>query len=153
MGRLKQDVAGNAGVMFVAGELGRRGLIALPTVRNTAGVDVIASEPMDGRSVKIQVKTTQQYKKRWVLTTKNEKLESDTFFYVFVNLGLPGELPEYHIVPGAVVAKTIREGHAAWVATPGRGGRPHGHSDVRVFVDVQSRYRDNWDALGLRMTK
>ncbi len=153
MARLKQDVAGNAGVMFVAGELGRRGLIALATVRNTAGVDVIASEPLGGRSVAIQVKTSQGHVKKWLLNKKNESMKEPTLFYIFVSLASPGELPEYHVVPSVVVARTVKKSHAVWLATPGRKGRPHKDGDLRTFWDVASKYRDNWSALGLRMTE
>lgn len=152
MARLKQDVAGNAGVMFVAGELGRHGLIALPTVRNTAGVDLIASEPLGGKSVAIQVKTAQGHQKKWLMSKKNEQLQSPTLFYVLVSLGLPGQLPEFHIVSSAVVAKTLKKSHADWLATPRRDGGTHKDGDLRAFYDSASKYRDNWQALGLSMT-
>jgi len=35
------SLIGAAGVHFVVSELSLRGLIALPTIRNTAGVDVV----------------------------------------------------------------------------------------------------------------
>jgi hypothetical protein len=37
---------GAAGVHFVVSELSLRGLIALPTIRNTAGVDVVVTDKM-----------------------------------------------------------------------------------------------------------
>ena len=150
MARLKQDIAGNAGVMFVAGELGRHGIIALPTVRNTEGIDLVASEP-GGKSVSIQVKTRQRGEKKWLLSKKNESISSETMFYVFVSLGLPGELPEYHVVPSAIVAKAIRESHQTWLATPGKKGQAHNDSSMRDFWDVSSKYKDNWSVLGLKL--
>jgi hypothetical protein len=36
-------LVGIAGVHYVAAELSRRGLIALPTIRNTAGYDIIVA--------------------------------------------------------------------------------------------------------------
>jgi hypothetical protein len=153
MPRLPQGIAGNAGVMSVAGELGRRGLIALPTVRNTEGVDLIVSEPMGGRSVAIQVKTSQKPAKKWVLSEKCEKCRNRSLFYVFVNLGVPGQLPCYHIVPSEVVASTMTREHAAWVKAPGKRGQPHNPNAVRVFRDEQNTYLDAWARLGLSMTE
>ena len=151
MARLKHDMAGNAGVMFVAAELCRRGVIALPTARNTEGVDLIAAEPRGGKSVGIQVKTRQHGEKKWLLSKKGESLKSATLFYVFVNLGLPGAVAEFHVVPSAVVARTLKRGHRVWLATPGRNGRPHKDSALRAFFDLDSAYRDNWEALGLSL--
>lgn len=58
-------------------------------------------------------------------------------------------MPEYYVVPRAVVAKHVREEHAAWLATPGRDGRPHAENKMRVFRDRDNEYRDRWDILGL----
>lgn len=149
--RLKHDVAGNAGVMFVAAELGRRGLIALPTIRNTEGVDLIVTEPLGGKSVSIQVKTSQGRAKKWLMTKKNEALASANLFYVLVSLGLPGELPEFHIVPSAVIAATIKKAHAKWLASPGKRGRKRKDSRLRTFFDAKAKYLDGWTTLGLKM--
>ncbi len=153
MARLAAGFAGNAGVMFVAAELGRRGLIALPTVRNTEGVDLLASEPMGGKAVSIQVKTSQALHKKWLLTKKHETIVSPNLFYVFVNLGRPGEVPEYHVVPSRVVARTIARGHVDWLATLGREDRPHNDTNIRAFWDFKSKYRDNWAILGLTLVQ
>ncbi len=44
--KLRNDLIGVAGVHFVVSELTLRGLIALPTIRNTAGIDIHVSEQM-----------------------------------------------------------------------------------------------------------
>ncbi|WP_063796698.1 hypothetical protein [Chondromyces crocatus] len=149
--RLRKDVAGNAGVLFVAAELSRRGLTALPTIRNTEGVDLIASEPNGGRSVALQVKTNQSRKTKWLLSKKNETLVSSTLFYVFVNLGLPGECPRFFVVPSETVAHTIKTSHQAWLNTPRRDGNPHPDGSLRAFFDQQEKHLDNWAVLGLKM--
>jgi len=137
--------------MFVAAELSRRGLIALPTVRNTEGVDLIVSEPMGGKSVAIQVKTTQGTAKKWMLSAKCENDHKASLYYVFVNLGEPGKLPCYHVVPSKTVASTVKKEHAAWVEAPGRNGQAHNPTTMRVFWDTKNRYLDDWAALGLAM--
>ncbi|MBK9002189.1 MAG: aspartate ammonia-lyase [Myxococcales bacterium] len=149
--RLRKDVAGNAGVLFVAAELSRRGLNALPTIRNTEGVDIIASEPLGGASVGIQVKTNQSGQKKWLLSKKSEELKSPTLFYVLVNLGGLGELPKFHIVPSKVVAKAVRESHEAWRRKPRRDGTAHKDNSLRVFYDVDGKFLDRWDLLGLKL--
>ena len=56
----------------MAAELSRRGYIASITLRNTRGVDILASNADATKSVGIQVKTSQASKPSWVL---NEKVE------------------------------------------------------------------------------
>lgn len=153
MARLKPDLVGNAGVMFVAAELSRRGLIALPTIRNTEGVDLIVSEPNGGPGVAIQVKTSQSPRKKWLLTKSSEKLKAPGLYYVFVNLGLPGTRPEYHVVPSKTVAKRITKGHKDWLDKPRRDGRRHKDTAMREFRDEHGKYKDKWDVLNLTMVE
>ena len=47
-----------AGVHYVVSELSRRGMVALPTVRNTAAYDVVVVTPDGRRHANIQVKTS-----------------------------------------------------------------------------------------------
>ena len=51
-------LVGIAGVHHVVSELSRRGLIALPTIRNIAAYDVIVTTPDGRRHANIQVKTS-----------------------------------------------------------------------------------------------
>jgi len=137
-----------AGEYFVAAELSRRGYVASITLRNTRGIDILASDPDAKRSVGIQVKTTQASAKKWVLNKKAEQDIAENLFYVFVNLN-HGKPPEYHVVPRQDVTKLVRETHAAWLKTPGRGGKAHMDNPIRNFSDRAGKYRDRWDLLGL----
>jgi hypothetical protein len=49
---------GIAGVHYVAAELSRRGMVALPTVRNTAAYDIIVVTPEGDKHANIQVKAS-----------------------------------------------------------------------------------------------
>jgi len=49
---------GIAGVHYVAAELSRRGMIALPTIRNTAAYDLVVVTPDGKKHANIQVKTS-----------------------------------------------------------------------------------------------
>lgn len=64
--------AGISGEYFVAAELSRRGYVASLTLRNTRGIDVLASNPDATKSVGIQVKTCQGVEPAWLLNVKAE---------------------------------------------------------------------------------
>ncbi|MEO8287813.1 MAG: hypothetical protein ABI670_15400 [Chloroflexota bacterium] len=147
--RLSTILSGIAGEYFVAAELTRHGYIASITLRNTRGVDILATHVVTKKAMTIQVKTSQGAKKKWVLDASVETAASDNHFFVFVNLNGITDRPSFHIVASSVVSIYCREGHAAWLATPGRGGRPHGTSNVREFHDHENRYLDQWDLLSL----
>jgi hypothetical protein len=94
---------GVAGVHFVVAELSRRGWVAMPTIRNTKGIDVLASK--EGLVVEIQVKSSAKWRS-WILSESAQTLDRKNLFYVFVNLN-ENEAPEYFIMPSAVVAEYL----------------------------------------------
>lgn len=142
-------LAGVAGEYFVAAELSRRGHIASISLRNTRGIDILATNAAASRSVTIQCKTNQWSKTEWVLNEKCESFVSENHFYVFVVLGGPLERPRYHVVPSAAVAKRVRADHSNWLAKPGRHGQAHVDSSMRKFEDSASEFLERWDLLGL----
>jgi hypothetical protein len=141
-------LTGVAGEYFVAAELSRRGHVASLTLRNTRGIDVLASNQDATKSVGIQVKTCWGSRPEWILNKKAEADLADNLFYVFVCLPETGS-PTFHVVPRSAVAKHVRERHQEWLSTPGRGGREHVDNDMRKFEDADGRYRDRWDLLCL----
>jgi len=147
--RIPSPLAGVAGEYFVAGELSRRGYIASISLRNTRGIDIVATNAEASRSITIQCKTSQVARKVWVLNEKSEEFVSATHFYVFVALGGVSERPTYHVVPSSDVAKQTRELHREWLLKPGRGGRKHVDNAVRNFSDRRDAYLERWDLLGL----
>jgi hypothetical protein len=147
--RLSSIQAGIAGEYLVAAELSQRGYVASVTLRNTRGIDILASNRDATRSVGIQVKTSQGSQPRWMMTRKAEEDLAENLFYVFVCLPAGSEPASFHIVPRSVVAKFVREGHARWLATPGKHGQAHRDSAVRQFRATEGRYKDRWDLLGL----
>ena len=140
--------AGIAGEYFVAAELSRRGYVAALTLRNTRGIDILASNSDATKSVGIQVKTRQGAKPDWILTKKAEADLAENLFYVFVCLRT-GSAPSYYIVPREIVATYVRDYHKRWLATPGKKGQPHRDTDLRSFQDAEGKYKDRWDSLGL----
>lgn len=58
--RTSNTLIGIAGVHYVVAELSLRGVIALPTVRNTAAYDIVAVTPSGSAHANIQVKASAQ---------------------------------------------------------------------------------------------
>ena len=113
--KLDSTLVGVAGEYLVAGELSRRGYIASITLRNSRGIDIIASNSDGSKSVSIQVKTNSDGGKSWILSKKSEKFYSDSHYYIFVALGKINERPIFHIVPSKKVAEHTLRGHANWL--------------------------------------
>ena len=147
---------GNAGEYFVAGILEMKGFTCAVPMSGTEDFDILAINRETRKHFSIQVKTTSHKKNEWTLSEKNEKedFKKDDVFYVFVNLYnhekenvLSDIQPEYHIVPGKIVAKEIAEEHQKWMNTPGRNGQDHNDNKMRKFRDEEDRYKNRWDLL------
>lgn len=142
---LSSGLSGVAGEYFVAAELSRLGFIASVTLRNSRGIDILATSPA-GRSISIQVKTNQFSKRDWLLKSNVEKEGRPDHFFVFVNLNGSGA-PTFHIVPSNVVAEYCRRSHEEWLESPGKGGRAHRDTPMRRFADAENRHLSRWDLL------
>ena len=142
-------LTGVAGEYFVAAELSRRGYIASISLRNTRGIDVLATNQAASRSITIQCKTNQSGQKHWMLNEKSEHFFATDHYYVFVALSAATERPSFHVVPSRTVAKFTADSHREWLRTPGRDGRRHVDTPMRKFMDFENTYLDRWDLLGL----
>jgi len=58
MTKVSTALIGISGVHFVVSELSRRGMVALPTTRNTAAYDIVVTTPDGRKHGNIQVKTS-----------------------------------------------------------------------------------------------
>lgn len=143
------QLTGVAGEYYVAAELSKRGYIASITLRNTDGIDILASNSDGSKTVAIQVKTKSSHEKKWPLSAKCESLHSPKMFYVFVNLNNDERPPEFHIVKSKVVADYIRKNHSDWLKTPRRDGGKRKDTNMRNFHDLDSKYKDKWSTLAL----
>ncbi len=72
--KLSNDLIGAAGVHFVVSQLSLRGLIALPTIRNTGGIDILVSEPDGNAQASLQVKTSLKKVIFWPTSLPNKCL-------------------------------------------------------------------------------
>lgn len=147
--KLSTVLSGVSGEYFVAAELSKRGYIASITLRNTKGVDILCTNESATRNVGIQVKTNRGSNRSWLLNQKAEDYFDDNLFYVFVNLNDNKTHPDYFIVPSKIAATHTKESHAAWLQGIGRNGNKRNDSTLRKFSDLEEKYRDKWELLGL----
>ena len=103
------QLAGVAGEYFVAAELSRRGFIASITMRNTRGIDILATNAEAKRAVTIQCKSSRDKNKSWILSDKAEHFTSKNHYYVFVKLGAETERPAHKIVLSRSVASELND--------------------------------------------
>lgn len=75
---------GIAGVHYVASELSRRGMVALPTTRNTAAYDIVVTTVDGSRHANIQVKTSQKRASFFRMPPSAKVRVGPRDFYVFV---------------------------------------------------------------------
>jgi hypothetical protein len=152
--KISNNLVGVAGTYYVAAELSMRGYIALVTLKNTKGIDLIVSSEESFNSVGIQVKTNQNANNQgWILSSKNENLNSDNLIYVFVNLKTNNSRPDFFIVPSNIVADYIKTVHKNWLETPGKKGQQHNDSPMRKFFDKNSDFRERWDIIEDKLSK
>lgn len=146
--KISRNLSGIAGTYYVAAELSRRGYIALITLKNTAGVDILASSEDSFKSIGIQVKTNQHNKRKaWLLSKKNEDLHSENLIFVFVNMKKDGERPDFYIIPSVTLAEEVSKGHLKWLETPGKNGKEHNDNNMRMFGDKQENHLENWNII------
>jgi hypothetical protein len=143
MSKIPAILVGVAGEYFVAAELSRRGYIASISMRNTRGIDILATNEQATRSVTIQCKTNQSGGSSWILHEKAESFTPKDHFYVFVALTSALERPRFHVVPARTVARYSRKHHKEFLD---RGGKD---TTMRKFNDPEGKYLDQWDLLEL----
>ena len=79
-----RSLIGAAGVYHVASELSRRGLIALPTTRNTKGYDIIVADPEGSCYANIDVKTSQRCVIWWPMPSSDSVCAGPNDYYVLL---------------------------------------------------------------------
>jgi len=87
---LSNDLVRVAGVHYVVSQLSMRGLIAMPTIRNTSGIDILVTDPSTNASANLQVKSSQNTVTFWPTSMPDRCLRGKNCFYVFVRY-LPKE--------------------------------------------------------------
>ena len=104
-----KTLIGVAGVHFVVSELSLRGLVALPTIRNTAGIDILVSEPDGSGQANLQVKTRSSEEDYWPTSGPERCLKGPRSFYVFAQYLPDEERFEAFLESASNVAKQVQE--------------------------------------------
>ena len=153
---------GHASQFFVAGELCRRGWLAVVTMGNSPNTDILCSNKAGTRFVHIQVKTFVPGNKTCSVGLKAEKDFGPNFLWVLGGIPEPhSRRPfEYYIVPSNVMAANVEGAHRQWLKAAGKKGQVHQDSRVRTVHlppaksfsgwDI-SEYRDRWELIGERL--
>ena len=141
--KLNKQLSGVAGEYFVAAELSRHGFLAAVTLRNTDGIDILASDEHGNNQLAIQVKTTQG-KNKWPLTNKVE-LEvdaADNKYYVFVTLPNDvSEAPSYSIIQARQLGAFIKQAHKDWLAEPNKKRKDHNLRQYEQYWAEKAGYK------------
>src|SRR5262245_6558386 len=117
-----------AGEFAVLSQLALRGFDANLTLGNTKGVDILVSHPDTASMYRLEVKTHMNNKPRrngtfghitasWRMGDKHESTTDPKLFYCFVSIKDDTQLFDFYIVPGAIVAKFVKDSHQHWLAT------------------------------------
>jgi len=127
-GDLNKNTVSLAGEFAVLSRLALEGYDANMTLGRTKSVDILVSMPVDGRMLKLEVKTSQQkgkkfvwkskvfgtYEYEWIMSEKHETINDPTLFYCFVIIGSDRKQFRFFNVPSDIVAKYVRDQHRLW---------------------------------------
>lgn len=153
-----KNARGSASQFFVAGELCRRGLVAVVTMGNTPNTDILCSNAQGTKFVHIQVKTYVPGNKTVSVGRKAEKYYGENFIWVLAGIPLAdSDKPfEYFIIPSSEVSRNVRDAHAQWLLAPGKNGQAHNDSNVRTIHLPPHKsfsgwrideYKNNWSVI------
>jgi hypothetical protein len=111
---------GAAGVFHVSMELTLRGIIALPTIRNTAGYDIIATTQDGTRHANIQVKTSGKWVNSWPICDKIESVKvGHDDYYVVLRRSRKNDAFECFMMTGREMKEWL-VGEENWFKAKGR---------------------------------
>jgi hypothetical protein len=146
--RTDSGYRGDASQFFVAGELCRRGYIAVVTLGNCPNTDILCSDHHSKKFIHIQVKTYVPGNKTCSIGIKAEKDYGDNFIWIFGGIPLPDSKNEfeYYIIPSSELSKNIIESHSIWTKTLGKNDRPHdGSTKFRTLILPPYKHLNEWD--------
>jgi len=81
---MNSQLVGAAGVFYVASELSMRGMVALPSIRNVKGADILVADPEGKRFAFFQVKTSQYKVTFWPIGEGARNRTGNDSYYAFV---------------------------------------------------------------------
>jgi len=156
--KIHKNARGSASQFFIAGQLCRRGHVAVVTMGNTPNTDILCSNAEGTKFVHIQVKTFVPGNRTVSVGKKAEKDYGKNFIWVLGGIPHVGSNAEfeYYVIPSSEVSKNVRESHRLWLDTPGKNGSPHKDNDMRTIHIPPyksfsgwsiEQYRNNWSII------
>ena len=160
-----------AGEFAVLSQLALRSIDANMTLGRTKSVDILVSNPKNGKMYQLEVKTNFRNTRKepsnskvhgkilsdWMMSQKHEDIETSNLFYCFVNISKDTSLFKFYIVPSKVVARYVKEEHAHWLRVRKQKGKKAKDTGIRVFrIGTQTEkypiptpaaelYENNWN--------
>lgn len=139
MESLSKDLIGVAGVHYIISKLSMRGIIALPTVRNTAGIDIIVANRDGSKTALIQVKCSGKNVKFWPTPAEDKILSGKKCYYVFMRYIEEKENFEVFLVDGREVKKQVTE-NMEYHRKRGRKEFPF----FEIYEEDEKYYKRRW---------
>jgi len=139
--QLPNDLIGVAGVHYVAYKLSLRGLIVLPTIRNTAGIDLLVHDPKTNGQASLQVKTTLTKASFWPTSKAAKCLRGPGAFHVFLRWLPAEERFEEFLENGDLVAERILQNADDYVK---RGNKEFAFWQLPKGETGRDALRDAW---------
>ena len=157
-GSTDKSTRGNASQFFVAGELCRRGMVAVVTLGNTPNTDILCSNKEGTRFVHIQVKTFVPGRATVSVGVKAERDYGPNFIWVLSGIPQPDSDHRfiYYVIPSKEVAHHVADGHRRWLSELGKGGRVRQDSGIRtIHIPPKvsytgwniAEYENRWDII------
>ncbi len=145
----KQNV-GNAGEYYIAARLSAENFIATITLGRAEKYDILALSPTS-RSVRLSVKTQfLKTSKSFPLSEKDERGESEDFYYCFIRLNEFQQEPDFWIIPSTIVCPILKNSHAKWLSGMGKNGHIRKDTSMRLLPLIVSSgllefYPEKWE--------
>lgn len=144
---MDKSTRGNASQFFVAGELCRRGYVAVVTLGSTPNTDILCSNLAGTNFVHIQVKTFVPGTSTCSVGVKAERNFGDNFFWVLGGIPAPDTLEDfvYYVIPSKIMAENVAGAHQQWLLAPGAKGQKHNDNKVRTVHLPPKKSFSGWD--------
>lgn len=138
-------LTGAAGVFYVASVFSMRGMIALPTIRNTAGFDIIVASADGSGHANVQVKTSASRPSFWPICQNigSVKIASNDF-YVLLRRTADGAGFEGFMLSGTEM-KSELESYLAYCAERGQHADKFSLCASLGDEGKNSRWRQMWE--------
>ncbi len=150
--KIDKSSRGAAAQFFVAGELCRRGMVAVVTLGNSPNTDILCSNSQGTKFAHIQVKTFSPGNKTVMVGPRSEIEYGESFFWVLAGIPVDNASQDfvYYVIPSKVMAANVSESHKKWVSEPGKNGRVHNDSNVRTIALPPFVCNTGWDLRSCR---